>query len=413
MNILYLYDFPLWGNGSGTFLRNLMAEVVKKHKVALVAPERRQIPKVRQFRVTPPFPLPVFIGHPELKDSKRYKDLTAAEITKLYRAYLATAIRAVEHFKPDIIHFHHLGLLSMLARYVHDLTGVGYIATTHGSDLKHIKEDRRFYNMTVHSIKDAKRITAVSGHTRRWFLDMFEGQSRYELKRKTNIIPGGINTEEHKKKQHTRSVDWRYGLSGKKVALFVGRLTEEKGVEYIIKAAAKINGDVLIVGDGPEMKKLKTIKRELGLKNLHILGYIGREKSEKLKKLYARADVIIAPSVIDEALGIVILEAMYYAKPVVATRKGGIPLAVKENETGLFVKPRNATDIAEKVNALFADEEKSKRLGENAKRVVEERFTWNIISERFVALYAAGTSKNGSGESLKKKKSNSYAHHIH
>ncbi|MBI2636962.1 MAG: glycosyltransferase family 4 protein [Parcubacteria group bacterium] len=254
--------------------------------------------------------------------------------------------------------------------------------------------------MTVHSVRDAKRITAVSSHTRRWFLDMFEGQSRYELKRKTNIIPGGINIEEHKKKQRTKSIDWRYGLSGKKVALFVGRLTAEKGVEYIVRAAAKINGDVLIVGDGPEMKKLQNLKRELGLGNVHILGYIGREKSEKLKKLYARADVIIAPSVIDEALGLVILEAMYYAKPVIATRKGGIPLAVKENETGLFVKPRNSTDIAEKVNALFTDPEKAKRLGENAKRVVEERFTWDIIAERFITIYQNGS---GNGTAQKKK----------
>lgn len=404
MRILYLYDFPLWGNGSGTFLRNLIAQVAKKHKVALVAPERRKIPKVRHFHVHPPFALPVFIGHPELKGSKRYADLTAGEITKLYRAYLTTAVRAVEKFKPDIIHFHHMGLLSMIARYIHDITSVGYIATTHGSDLKHIKEDKRFYNMTVHSVRDAKRITAVSGHTRRWFLDMFESQSLRELARKTNIIPGGINVEEHKKKQRTRSVDWRYGLDGKKVALFVGRLTEEKGVEYIVRAAAKINGEVIVVGDGPEMKKLKALRRELKLANVHILGYIGREKSEKLKKLYARADVIIAPSVIDEALGLVILEAMYYAKPVIATRKGGIPLAVKENETGLFVKPRNSTDIAEKVNILFADEEKSKRLGANAKRVVEERFTWNTIAERFIAIYTQSMNGNTNGNGGKKKK---------
>lgn len=395
MKILYLYDFPLWGNGSGTFLRNLMEKIAKKHTVGLVAPERRQIPKVRQFYVKPPFPLPVFIGHPELKGSKLYKELSAGEITKLYRAYLTTTIRAVEKFKPDIIHYHHLGLLSMLARYVHDLTDTNYVATTHGSDLKHMRVDRRFYNMTVHSIRDAKRITAVSGHTRRWFLDMFEGQSLYELKRKTNIIPGGINIEEHKKKQRTRSVDWRYGLGGKKVALFVGRLTEEKGVEYIVRAAAKINGDVLIVGDGPEMKKLKALRRDLKLKNVHMLGYIGKESSDKLKKLYTRANVIIAPSVIDEALGLVILEAMYYAKPVIATRKGGIPLAVKENETGLFIKPRNATDIAEKVNALFMDEEKAKRLGENARKVVEERFTWDIIAERFIAIYTQSTNGNG------------------
>ena len=404
MKILYLYDFPLWGNGSGTFLRNLMEKTTKRHSVALVAPERRKIPNVRQFFVKPPFQLPVFIGHPELKGSKLYKDLTAGEITKLYRNYLSTTIRAVEQFKPDIIHLHHLGLLAGVARYVHSLTGIDYVATTHGSDLKHIKEDRRFFELTIPAIKDAKRITAVSGHTRKWFLEMFNHNLNPGLSRKTNIIPGGINITDHSKKEKTRSIDTRYNLKDKKVALFVGRLTEEKGVEYIAKAADKIRGEVIIVGDGPEMKKLKKIKRSCGFKNLHILGYIGRERSDRLKKLYARADVIIAPSVIDEALGLVILEAMYYAKPVIATRKGGIPLAVKENETGLFVKPRNSTDIAEKVNMLFDDSEKATRMGQNAQRIVQERFTWEYITERFINIYQQSIGANSNHATKVKKR---------
>ncbi|MBU2575733.1 glycosyltransferase family 4 protein [Patescibacteria group bacterium] len=404
MKILYLYDFPLWGNGSGTFLRNLMEKVVKKHKVAVVAPERRKIHKVRQFRVHPPFQLPVFIGHPELKGSKLYKDLTATETAKLYKAYITSTVRAVESFKPDIIHFHHLGLLSAVAHHVHVLTGVNYIATTHGSDLKHMKEDRRFWDFASPTIKDTKRITAVSAHTRRWFLEMFNHNVNPGLARKTNIIPGGINVSEHKKKQKTKSIDSRYKLKDKKVALFVGRLTKEKGVEYIIKAAEKIKGEVVIIGDGPQMNELKKIKHDLKLKNVHLLGYIGREESDKLKKIYTRADVIIAPSVIDEALGLVILEAMYYAKPVIATRKGGIPLAVKENETGLFVRPRNSTDIAEKVNILFEDEEKAKRLGENAKKVVQEKFTWQTISERFIDIYEQSIASNGNGNHKKNKK---------
>ena len=183
----------------------------------------------------------------------------------------------------------------------------------------------------------------------------------------------------------------------------MGRLTEEKGVEYIVKAAERINGEVIIVGDGPIMPQLKKIKKDCNLRNVHLLGYIGKEKSDRLKKLYARADVIIAPSVIDEALGLVILEAMYYAKPVIATKKGGIPLAVKENETGLFVKPRNATDIAEKVNALFADEGKAKRMGENAKKIVEEKFTWEKIADRFINIYEQSISSSNNGKIQKKK----------
>ncbi len=403
MKILYLYDFPLWGNGSGTYLRNLIDKVKKKHSVALVAPERRKIPKIRQFFVKPPFQLPVFIGHPELQGSKRYKELNSAELTKLQRAFTFATIRAIEKFKPDIMHYHHLGMLSSVASYARAITGVDYIATTHGSDLKHLKEDARFWRLTANTIRDTKRITAVSGHTRRWFLKMFNHNINPGLARKTNIIPGGINIEEHKTKQKTKSIDSRYKIAEKKVALFVGRITEEKGVEYIIKAAERINGEIIIVGDGPALPQLKKIKQKSILHNVHLVGYIGKEKSDLLKKLYTRADLIIAPSVIDEALGLVILEAMYYSKPVIATKKGGIPLAVKENETGFFVKPRNATDIAEKVNIIFSDEEKSKKMGEAAKRIVEEKFTWEKIAERFINIYKQSSANGSNGVSMPKK----------
>lgn len=385
----------MWGNGSATYLRNLIEKVSKKHTVALVSPERRQIQNIKQFYVKSPFQLPVFVGHPELQGSKRYKDLSATELTKIHRAFTFATIRAIEKFKPDIMHFHHLGLLSSVASYAKSITGVDYIGTTHGSDLKHIKEDSRFWRMTVNTLRDAKRITAVSGHTRRWFLEMFNHNINPGIYRKTNIITGGINTNEHKEKQETKSIDSKFKTHDKKIALFVGRLTEEKGVHYIIKAAERIKGDIIIAGDGPAMAEIEKIKKQSKLENVHLTGYIGKDKSSFLKKLYTRADVIIAPSVIDEALGLVILEAMYYSKPVIATKKGGIPLAVKENETGLFVNPRNATDIAEKVNLIFSDQEKAKKMGESAKKIIEEKFTWEKIAEKFINIYQQTIMQNG------------------
>lgn len=404
MRILYLYDFPLWGNGSGAYLRNLMDKVSKKHRVALVAPERRKIPKVKQFHVNPPFKLPVFVGHPELQGSKKYKDLTPTEITRLGKTFITTMLRAINDFKPDIIHLHHLGMLSSVAQYIRAIAGIDYVVTTHGSDLGNIKEDKRYYELTANTIKDAKRITAVSGYTRNWFLKMFNHHINPGLSKKVNIIPCGINIEEYKRTKGTKSIDSRYKLSGKKVALFVGRVTEEKGVEYIMRAADRIKGEVIIVGDGPEIDNLKKLKKELKLDNVHMLGYIGREKFDILRKLYTRTDVIIAPSVVHEGLPLVVLEGMCYSKPVVATRKGGIPLALKQGETGLFVKSRNSTDIAEKINILFKDEKRAKKYGENARKAIEEKFTWEKIAERFIDVYEQSIAINGNGNHKKPKR---------
>ena len=104
-------------------------------------------------------------------------------------------------------------------------------------------------------------------------------------------------------------------------------------------------------------------------------------------ELYYRADVCVVPSIWDEPLGLVVLEAMATKTPVVVTRKGGIPLMVKDGANGLFVRPRNAKEIAEKVNILLANDGLRKKMGEKARQTVIEKFTWDKISHRFELIY--------------------------
>lgn len=175
------------------------------------------------------------------------------------------------------------------------------------------------------------------------------------------------------------------------MVLFSGRLIKEKGVEYLVRAARDIKGEIFIVGDGPERKPLMELAKSLGLKNVHFPGYLGERHTRLLKEFYFRSDVFVAPSVWQEALGIVILEAMACKTPAVVTRRGGIPLAVKEKVTGLFVRPRNARDIAEKVNFLLANPKLCHQMGENARKIVKEKFTWEKITKRFEYIYQKQT----------------------
>ena len=73
--------------------------------------------------------------------------------------------------------------------------------------------------------------------------------------------------------------------------------------------------------------------------------------------------------------------------PVVVTRKGGIPLAVKDGYNGFFVRPRNSNQIAKAVNKLLEDEELRNKLGANARKTVEEKFDWEKISQKFLRIY--------------------------
>jgi len=384
MRILFLYDFPLWGSGSANFIRHLTIELANKgHKIGIVCPEKRSFSKkIKQYNVRLP-QIPVFIGHPELRGAKKYSELTSQEITEIYNAFLKKTVKASREFRPNLIHVQHVGLITWVARYLKAIRNIRYIITSHGSCLHNIEMDRRYFPLTAEALEAARAITVVSGDTRDWLIRMF-GQ---HLSRKLRTIPGGIDLKYFPENKRTTTINKKYRLNGKKVVLFTGRLVSVKGIEYLIKAASNIQGDIYIVGDGPEKSNLEKLIKKLKLDNVHILGYLGGAKRKELIKFYYRADVFVAPSVWSEPLGLTILEAMAARTPVIVTRKGGITLAVKENYNGLFIRPRNSTQIAEMVNRLLEDKELSERLARNARQTIKEKFTWRKIARRFEILY--------------------------
>jgi len=386
MKILFLYDFPLWGTGSGTYIRNLIQELVKlNHKIGIVCPEeRRFLPdKIKQYRVTPP-QIPIFIGHPELKGAKRYSELSEREITDIYKSYLDTTLEAVANFEPDLIHVHHLHLISWIGRYINALERISYIITSHGSCLHNILSDKRYLPLCEDAVRYAKAITVVSGDSRSKLLKTF---GRNYVKN-IYVIPGGVDLNLYPPQLDTSTLNKRYKLEDKKMILFTGRLISHKGVKYLVNAAKEIKGEIFLIGEGPEKQYLLNLIDKKELKNVHLLGLMNERR---LLRFYYRADVFVAPSVWEEPLGLTILEAMASKTPVVTTRKGGIPLLIKQNYNGFFVKPRNSTQIAKSVNKLLEDDELRKKIGENARKTIEEKFTWKKIALKFHRLY----KKNG------------------
>ncbi len=392
MKILFLYDFPLWGSGSGTWLRDTTKELVRMgYKIGIIAPEERRFmeDKIKQYRVhIDPAKIPVFVGHPELKGAKRYSELSSREITEVYKSFLDTTIEAISNFEPDLIHVHHLSLISWIARYTKALKNVKYIITSHGSDLYDILDDKRYLPLTADAVEHSRVITANSGHTRSHLLKTFGKQ----YSKKIEIIAGGIDISRFPAKLDTSSTDKKFKLKNKKVVLFTGRLISHKGVKYLIMAAKDIEAEILVVGEGPERSYLESLIAQKGIKNVHLIGYLS---GQELINLYYRADVFVAPSVWDEPLGLTILEAMAAKTPVIATRKGGIPLLVKHNHNGLFVKARNAQKIAEACNKLLNNDELRTKMGEAARETVEKSFTWKKIAVKFDRLYKKYGNGNG------------------
>lgn len=376
--------FPLWGNGSGAWLRALAKELVKNgHEVAIVAPETRRLPGVKHYIVKPP-QMGVFVGNPELHGAKKYEEMNGVELSKIYTTYVDATLPAVKEFQPEIVHSFHTVFLPPVARLIKILYGIKFVIMTHGSDLHYLERDRRFIGLIKDAVRVSELVTANSTFTRRWFLKMFGA----EWSKKLRTIPGGVYMEEYQSNaEMSAKIDKKYDLKGKQVVLFTGRLTVHKGVEYLIKAARKINGEVLILGDGPERPYLEKLIKEYKLTNTRILGYMSPKDQVSFKHFYARADVYVAPSTWNEPLGLVILEAMAAKTPVISTRAGGVTSLIKDGYNGYLVRPRNAQEIADRVNVLLSNPELCKKMGDRAHKLVAEKYTWEKLAERFEHIY--------------------------
>lgn len=379
MRILYLQMFPLRGSGSGTYARELALEVAKRHTVAMVSPDKNSIENVKKYYINLPVKI-AFTGHPDWPNCQLYTKVAGKDLSANYLAYFLEITKAVEEFQPDIIHVHHLMPLTWIARFIKIAYGDNFIVTAHGSELPTLEKDKRYPYLTAEALAKAVRIAPNSFWTKEWMYQIFGTQ----FNKKMRIIPGGVNLSLFPEHMDASSIDNKYHLKDKRLVLFSGKLTKYKGVKYLLMAAKHIDAVVGIAGDGPERQALEKLAKDLKLINVKFFGHIA---NGDLTKLYYRANVCVVPSVWDEPLGLVVLEAMAASTPVVVTRKGGIPLMVKDGYNGLFVRPRNPKEIAEKVNYLLGNDEIRHKMGKRARQTVVEKFTWERIAGKYERMY--------------------------
>ena len=160
------------------------------------------------------------------------------------------------------------------------------------------------------------------------------------------------------------------------VVACVGRASPPKGIEYLLRAfdrlAEKELGDAVLVylGDGPDLERLETIRTGLRHPDRILFGGYRADARE----LIEGADVCVVPSVWHEAFGLSALEPMARGVPVVATRVGGIPEVVVDNETGLLVPPADEAALADAIASLLQDPAKRRRMGENGRARASKHF---------------------------------------
>jgi glycosyltransferase involved in cell wall biosynthesis len=176
--------------------------------------------------------------------------------------------------------------------------------------------------------------------------------------------------------------------------LTVGRLIARKGQSYLIQAMALLadhpQAHVVIVGEGHERPALEATVERLGLASRVTLK--GRVSGEELDRLYRACQVFALPGIVDaagdtEMLGMVLLEAMRYRKPVVCTRVGGTVDILTDEENGLLVAEKNPAELAAALRRLLDDHSLADRIGRAGYVTARDRFGWPEIVRRTKIMY--------------------------
>ena len=176
--------------------------------------------------------------------------------------------------------------------------------------------------------------------------------------------------------------------------LFVGRLVERKGVHHLLGAVARLREsravELHVVGDGPFRERLEARAAELGLGDAaRFHGFVTRAE---LSRHFTESDCFVLPAVVDakgdvEGLGVVLIEALRYGTPVIASAAGGIVDIVRHEETGLLVPPGDEAALAGAVRRLQDDPGLAARLVREGQAHVDRTFAWDVVIGRLVELY--------------------------
>jgi glycosyltransferase involved in cell wall biosynthesis len=285
-----------------------------------------------------------------------------------------------EHF--DIIHVHWPFPLAIFGYFAARWARAPVVNEFYGVELRWVRNKMPVFMPFIRWIlKTSDLVVAISSHT------------RSEIERiahvRIEIVPYGSPVPPLTE-QRTADKD----PSRTRRVLFVGRLVERKGVEFLVRAMKELDlpfpVELNIVGAGPEEENLRSLVQQLGLADR--VNLAGRVSNVELKEYYASCDCFVLPAIIDsrgdtEGLGVVLIEALSYRKPVVASALGGIVDIIHHEKTGLAVPEKDPKALAGAISRLLTDQNLSRRLAEDGYKFVQRYFDWNRITDKWLSLY--------------------------
>lgn len=391
MKTYQMMHFPLEGAGTGIYVDSLAKSLTQGgHQVRVLCSDHYVPSKPypveavlfsngENERFDLDFDFPVFASHPLSKGNK-FGQLNKTQRQAYFQAFRAKIEAGLTEFVPDIVHVHHGWVIaSILAEF-----DIPYVLTLHGTEYQAFKNYKDYQEAVLRGIHGAEVIVALTEDERTQAIDAYGLDPQ-----RTTVIKSGTDTDMFKPLEVDRKSLLRgYSIEAvdRPVVFFGGRLTAQKGVDTLLRAASIYSKTdkkpiTLIAGDGDLRQQLEELTRQLELDSVY---FLGAQSHEQMVKLFNISDVAAMPSIF-EAFGLVAVEALACGTPVIAGDTGGFTQIVN-NEVGYLLKPDDYKTLAEKVIDFIRDGFKEK-VRDKATAYIRQNFSWDKTVENIEKLY--------------------------
>jgi glycosyltransferase involved in cell wall biosynthesis len=299
--------------------------------------------------------------------------------------------RVLDYFKPDIVHlhdiYHHIPptiIWEIKRRGIPIVQTIGdyhLIAPNyfmfHQGEICEATSERKYHQAIFHRCVKQSFAVSLAEIAEKYFhrILKFDEQSFDKIITpssfvKKKLVEAGIS--QHKiisipylPRFHKATTVKLTSAAGKYV-LYFGRLSEEKGIETLIKGIGCLPKIKLkIAGEGPQREYLEKIVTSMHLKNVEFIGFL---EQNQLTRTISNCKFTVLPSMWNEAFGLSIVESFWHGKPVIGSRIGAIPELIISGKNGLLFEPGNFKDCAGKIDQLWNDQKLYRKLGLQAQR---------------------------------------------
>lgn len=358
-------------NGVVSYLSDSLELLSKKHKLVLFAPGGKKLrieKKSKNLKIIwiPSSPFPFYEGY-------KIASMNYRRVSEL-----------LEKEDPDVVHAHAPVVLGIQGIIAAKRKGIPVVVTHHThfpEYVPHLLNGRlpeAFNGLSGYTVKKlikfvyekADVVTAPSQ-------ELVKELRSYGL---TNVVhlPNGVKLKRFTTTAKDIARFKKKIGPGKKIILYLGRISFEKKLDVLLHAFRMIEEDdrmLLIAGKGPYLKTLKNLAKALEIRNIRFVGFLNERD---LPAAYGCADIFASPSD-TETFGLTFIEAMHLGTPVIGVSMLGAKELIKNGKNGLLVEPGNTSDFAAAMERLLKDSRLRKKLGKNGRETARRYSLENSI----------------------------------